>query len=147
MRISETFHIDRPPDVVFDYVSDPSKLGDWQTGNRSVEPLGAGPVGQGSRFRERTKPPGMREFEQITEFADFDRPGRLRVHVVDGPQPVDGTWTFAQDGAGTRVSFVAEGDLRGPMRLLEPLVKRAMARQFAGYHRNLRRNVEAAERA
>jgi hypothetical protein len=66
---------------------------------------------------------------------------------VDGPQPVDGTWTFAQDGAGTRVSFVAEGDLRGPMRLLEPLVKRAMARQFAGYHRNLRRNVEAAERA
>jgi hypothetical protein len=27
------------------------------------------------------------------------------------------------------------------MRIGEPLVKRMMARQFAGYHRNLQRNV------
>jgi hypothetical protein len=29
------------------------------------------------------------------------------------------------------------------MRLLEPLTKRMMARQFAGYHEKLRQNVEA----
>jgi hypothetical protein len=28
------------------------------------------------------------------------------------------------------------------MKLLEPLVSRVVARQFAGYHRNLRRIVE-----
>jgi hypothetical protein len=27
------------------------------------------------------------------------------------------------------------------MRIGEPVVKRAMARQFAGYHRNVQRNV------
>lgn len=143
MRVVETFYVDRSPNVVFEYVTNPANLGDWQTANRSVEQLSDGAPGLGSRFRERTKPPGMREFEQITEFVEFDRPTRLHVHVVEGPHLIDGTWSFEPSANGTRVSFVAEGDLRGPMRLLEPLVKRIMARNFAGYHRNLRRNVEA----
>jgi hypothetical protein len=45
-------------------------------------------------------------------------------------------------GDGTRVHFAAEGQLRGAMRLLQPITRRLIARQFAGYHRNLRRNVE-----
>ena len=144
MRIVEIFHVRRPCEVVFDYLADPSKLGEWQTSSRSVEPLTAGPPGRGSRFRERTKPPGgAREFEQITEFSEFERPSRLRVHVVEGPQPIDGMWSFEPDADGTRVTFLAEGELRGPARFLGPLVKSLIARQFAGYHRNLRRNLEA----
>jgi len=38
---------------------------------------------------------------------------------------------------------VAEGQLSGVMSLLEPVVRRIVARQFAGYHRNLQRNVES----
>jgi hypothetical protein len=64
------------------------------------------------------------------------------VHVVEGPYPVDGTWTFEPVGAGTRVRFVAEGELTGLMRALQPLAKRLADRQFAAYHRNLRRNLE-----
>ena len=142
VRIVETFHVDRPPEVVFDYLSDPSKLGDWQTSNRLIEPVNDSPVGLGSRFRERTKPPGGRTFEQITEFSEFDRPRRLKVHVVEGPQQIDGTWSFDPAGDGTRVTFVAEGDLRGPVRFVGPAVKCMIARQFTSYHRNLRRNVE-----
>jgi hypothetical protein len=40
------------------------------------------------------------------------------------------------------VSFTAEDDLHGPTRFVEPILKWMMARQFAAYHRNLRRNVE-----
>jgi hypothetical protein len=95
----------------------------------------------GTRVRERTKPPGGKEFEQIVEFAEFDRPRRFRVHIVEGPQPIDGTWAFKPEGAGTKVSFVAEGELRGAMRFIAPIVQRLIARQFAGYHRNLRDNL------
>jgi hypothetical protein len=42
------------------------------------------------------------------------------------------------------VTFVAEGEMSGLMRIGGPVVKRAMARQFAGYHRNVQRNVAAA---
>jgi hypothetical protein len=62
--------------------------------------------------------------------------------VPDQDRPVDGTWTFEPDGDATRVHFVAEGEVRGLMKLLEPIASRALARRFAGYHRNLRQHVE-----
>jgi uncharacterized protein YndB with AHSA1/START domain len=143
MRVEQTFTVARPPEAVFDEVTDPAKLATWQTSKTAVTPLTDGPPRLGSRVRERTRAPGGREFEQVVEFTEFDRPRRLRAHVVEGPQPIDGTWSFSPDGDGTRVDFVAEGRLRGPARLLAPVVKRVLARQFAGYHENLRRNVEA----
>ena len=42
--------------------------------------------------------------------------------------------------------FVAQGELPGAMRLLSPLLGRLMARQFAGYHRTLRANLEEPAR-
>jgi uncharacterized protein YndB with AHSA1/START domain len=103
VHVEETFVIARPPEVVFDYVTNPANLSSWQTSNRSVEQLTDGPPGLGSRFRERTKPPMGKEFEQVTEFTEFDRPRRLHVHIVEGPYPVDGTWIFDSAGDGTRV--------------------------------------------
>lgn len=144
MRVDETFSVARSPEVVFDYVTDPSKLADWQTAHTSVEQLTNGPPKLGTRVRERTKAGPGQEFEQIVEFVEFDRPRRLRVHVVEGPYPIDGIWAFEAEGDGTRVTFTAEGELRGATRAFEPVFKRLIARQFAGYHRNLRRNVERA---
>ena len=143
MRVEQTFTVARPPEVVFDYLTDPSKLAEWQTAKTAVEPLTEGPPRKGTRQRERTKGPGGREFEQVTEFVEFDRPRHVAVSVVEGPYPIDGAWTFAPEGDGTRVHFVAEGPLPGFTRLLEPLAKRVIKRRFAGYHELLRRNVEA----
>jgi uncharacterized protein YndB with AHSA1/START domain len=143
MRISQTFDVARPPEAVFDYLTDPATLRDWQTSKTRVEPLTEGPPRAGYRVREWTKPPGGKEFEQVVEFTEFQRPRRVHVHIVEGPYPVDGTWSFTPAGDGTSVEFVAEGELRGVMRLAQPIVKRMLDRQFAGYHANLRRNVEA----
>jgi uncharacterized protein YndB with AHSA1/START domain len=143
MRIEQTFHVDAPPEAVFDYVTDASKLASWQTTKTYVEKLTDGPPGLGTRVRERTKPPGAKEFEQVVEFTEFERPRRLHVHIVEGPYPIDATYTFEPDGDGTRAAFVAEGPLSGLMRLLEPVMKRTMSRQFAGYHEKLRQHVEA----
>jgi uncharacterized protein YndB with AHSA1/START domain len=143
VKITERFVVAVPPEVVFDYITEPSKLAAWQTSKTLVEKLTDGPPGLGTRVRERTKPPGAKEFEQIVEFTEFDRPRRFHVHIVQGPYPIDGTWTFEPDGDKTVVSFTAEGVLRGPMHYVEPIFKRLMARQFAAYHRNLRRNVQA----
>lgn len=143
MRIEQTFFVSRPPEVVFDYLTNPANLADWQTSKTSVEPLTDGAPRLGTRVRERTKPPGGKEFEQIVEFTEFDRPVRVHAHIVEGPYPIDGTWSFESDGDGTRVRFVAEGELRGAMRVLQPVTKLIMGRQMAGSHRNLRRNVEA----
>jgi uncharacterized protein YndB with AHSA1/START domain len=142
MRVEETFVVARPPEIVFDYVTNPANLSSWQTSSSVVEQLTDGPAGPGARFHERVKPPVGKEFEQVTEFAEFDRPRRLHVHVIEGPYPVDGTWLFEPDGTGTRVHFIAEGEAKGLMKVLGPIAARLLARRFAAYHRNLRRNVE-----
>ena len=138
MRVEETVAIARPPEVVFDYMSDPRNLAAWQTSKTSVEQLTPGPPGLG------TQPAKGKEFEQIVEFTEFDRPHRLHVHIVEGPYPIDGTWTFEPDGAGTRLHFVAEGPLRGLLWLFTPLAKLTVRRQFVVYHRKLRSNLESA---
>ena len=145
MRIEQTFTVARPPEAVFDYLTDPSKLAQWQTAKTSVKLLTDGPLRQGTRVRERMKQPGGKEFEQVVEFTEFDRPNRVHTHIVEGPQPIDGTWSFEPDGDSTRVRFVAEGPLRGAMRLLGPLARRMIDRQFRGYHENLRARLEAAD--
>src|SRR5262249_2575214 len=141
-RITETFIAAAPPEVVFDYMTDPSNLASWQTSKTLVEPLTEGPTRLGTRVRERTKPRGAKEFEQVVEFTEFERPARFHVHIVEGPYPLDGEWTLKPQRDATRVTFVADGELSGPMRFVEPIVKRLMAREFAGYHRNLCRNLE-----
>jgi uncharacterized protein YndB with AHSA1/START domain len=144
VRVEQTFHVGAPPEPVFDFVTDASKLASWQTSKTSVEKLTEGPPALGTRVRERTKPPGGKEFEQVVEFTEFERPSRLHVHIVEGPYPIDATYSFEPDGDRTKVTFLAEGPLSGAMRLLEPVTKRLMARQFAGYHDKLRQHVEAA---
>ena len=111
MLVEQAFSVSRPPEIVFDYLANPSNVPDWQTPKFSVEQLTDGPPGLGTRVRERTKPPFGKEFEQLVEFTEFDRPRRVRVHIVEGPYPIDGTWSFEPDGAGTRVNFTADGEL------------------------------------
>ena len=143
VRIEQTFTVMRPRASVFDYMTDPANLRSWQTSKTRVESLTDGPPRAGYRVREWTKVPGRKEFEQVVEFTIFERPGRLHTHIVEGPQPIDGTWVLSEAGAGTRVSFVAEGPLRGLMRLAEPIVRWMIHRQFLVYHENLRRNLES----
>ena len=147
MRIEQSFSVSRPPEVVFDYLTNPANLAAWQTSKTSVEQLTSGAPQLGTRVRERTKGPRGKEFEQIVEFTEFDRPARVRAHIVEGPYPIDGTWSFVADGAETRVDFVAEGELPGVPRLLEPFAKRLIARQMARHHQNLRRTLEAGDEA
>jgi carbon monoxide dehydrogenase subunit G len=143
MRVEQTFTVRRPPAEVFAYMTDPANLKAWQPTKVSVEPLTEGPPRLGYRIKERTKI-GLRQWDQIVEFTEFE-PGRaLSTHIVEGSVPVDGRWVLQDDGAGgARVHFVAEGELTGFMRLIEPVLRRGIARSFRQYHALLAQNVEA----
>jgi hypothetical protein len=39
VKVEQAFRVARPPDVVFDYLTSPSNLADWQTSKTSVEQL------------------------------------------------------------------------------------------------------------
>jgi hypothetical protein len=142
MRIEQSFHVRRPPDEVFAYMTDPAHLAEWQDSKLAVEPLTDGPPRRGYRVKERTRI-GLRTWDQVVEFTAFE-PGRvLETHIVEGSVPVDGRWELRDDGAGgADVDFTAWGDLSGPARLAAPLLKAGIARSFRHYHELLARNVE-----
>ena len=103
--------------------------------------------GLGTRVRERTKPARGKEFEQIVEFTEFQRPQRLHVHIVEGLDRSTGPGlSKCVDGDRTRLHFVAEGSLRGLLWLVSPLAKLTISRQFAAYHQRLRDNLELLAR-
>ena len=137
MRITETFTVACPPEDVFAYMVEPENLAKWQTTKTFVTPIGQGAPRLGYRVREGNRV-GPRRWEQVVEFVEFE-PGRaFGVRVVEGP-PSGGRWEFEPDGEGTRVRFAAE--FEAP-RLLAPVLEPVMRRQFRGYHRRLRDQVE-----
>ena len=137
IRITDDFSIGRPPNEVFAFMVDPENLAKWQTIKTSVTPLTEGPPRQGYLVREASRI-GLRRWEQVVEFTEFE-PGRVfAVRVVEGP-PSGGRWRFEPDGAGTRAHFDAEFEAPRP---LAPLMKPLIRRQFRGFHRNLRAQLE-----
>jgi len=137
---STTVEIARPPDEVFAFVTDPSKLSAWQDAEE-VQQLTEGPVRAGTRFREVHKAMGQRRVE-LTEVVECD-PGRLfHIRVVEGP-PVDGRWEFAPTPAGgTRVTLTPIAHLPGRARIANRAMERMTAPAFRRFHRRLKRALE-----
>ena len=112
---STTVEIARPPDEVFAFLTDPTKLSAWQDAEE-VQRLTEGPVQAGTRFRDVHKAMGRRRVE-LTEVVECDRGRLFHIRVVEGP-PVDGRWEFALTPAGgTRLTLTPLAHLPGRARI------------------------------
>jgi uncharacterized protein YndB with AHSA1/START domain len=143
MRFEQTIQIDRPPEDVFAYMTDTSKLATWQTTTVDVLRDREGPLVQGERLREVHAAPLGRRVRSTVEVAECDPPRAFALRILDGPLPLDGSWTLEAVDGSTRLHFVGQGALHGPMRLLDGLATRSLAKQFLGHHRRLKAALEA----
>lgn len=138
---TQSTEIERSPDEVFAYLTDPSKLSTWQDAEE-VAQLTPGPLGAGTRLREVHKALGRRRVE-ITEFVVYEPGRRFDIRVVEGP-PIDGRWDFEPSAAGTRLTFTPIVRLKGSWQRFEPVVVLATLVAFRRFHRRLKRALEAA---
>ena len=143
MRFEHDVIIDRPPDAVFAVLTDPDRLAEWQPTTVEVRRSAAGPLSRGERFQEVHKAMGRR-LESTFEVADYEPGRRFTLHAVDGPMLLDGHWDLAAADGGTRLHFVGEGPVKGPMKLFEGPLSRSLDKRFRGYHATLKRLVEAS---
>jgi uncharacterized protein YndB with AHSA1/START domain len=137
VRIEDTFEVERSPEEVFAYLTDPDRLHEWQTSTVEVRRTHSGPLTVSERFREVHAAMG-RKLESTVEVAESSPPSAFALKILDGPMPLDGRWTFERLDGGTRVRFVGEANVRGPKKLARPL----LARQFRGYHQLLKQRLE-----
>lgn len=140
---SSTLDIDRTPEVVFGYATDPTKFPEWQTDVVSVEWEGAGGL-LGSRFTtKRRVPGGMQSYvQEVTQLAPFRTwavkgvEGTLRPNASVDIEPID-------SGMRSRVTFTLSYSASGAGRLLVPLVERATPRQANRSYQRLKQILES----
>ncbi|MGB2709985.1 MAG: SRPBCC family protein [Conexibacter sp.] len=134
--------IARPAAEVFAYVTDPTKLSTWQTNTVSAVPEGEGPIGVGTRLREVHRGPGGRELASVVEVSEYEPDRAFALRMVEGPLPIHARIAFEPTERGTRMRFTGHGQLRGPLRLVQPLLAHTLKRQFANHCATLKRVLE-----
>ncbi len=119
--------IDCPRQTVARFVEDSANDPRWIAGITEARVLTSGPFGAGTRVTRIAKFM-RRTITYVLEVAEY-RPAELvAMRSVEGPFPMDVTYSFATEGAGTRVAIRNEGGPGGPMRLLSPITARMVRR-------------------
>jgi hypothetical protein len=135
--------LEQQPERAFDFFVDFPNEPTWNPECLKVEKTSAGPVGVGTTYTGK-----MRRVGQITtEIVALDRPSSFS--TVERSRGAEGTFDFRftpYDG-GTLMEITMRLQPRGPMRLLEPLMRRMVPRMLADLRENARRGLDAADRA
>lgn len=142
--IVSSIDIARPPGEVFAYVSDPSRLAEWQESVVNAHTEGGGPPAVGSKAIT-TRRIGRRERTMTMEMTNIDPPTSWGVRGIDGPVRgiVNGTVEPLNDGGRSRVTIELDFEGHGLGKLLVPLVVRRQAqKEMPRNLRNLKGRLE-----
>jgi carbon monoxide dehydrogenase subunit G len=127
IRIELTVEVARPPEDVFEFLSDIERLPEWQTS--AVEAHTDGPLAEGSRVAEKRRLLG-REVDTELEVAAYEPPKRLTLRSLGGPVDFTVDHELTARGGGTVLRFVAEAQPGGLLRLTEPVLARRAEQEF-----------------
>jgi uncharacterized protein YndB with AHSA1/START domain len=127
--IVESVEISRRPEDVFSYVTDPSRLPEWQESVVSVRRQDDAPLAVGSRAVV-TRRVGRREWPMTAEVSELNPPRSWGIRGVDGPVRgnVKGIIEPLGDGERSRVTIALDFEGHGIGKLLVPLIVRRQAR-------------------
>ena len=145
-RYQATIQSHRPPAETFDYLATFSNAAEWDPGVLPGEQLDPGPVRLGTRFRLVVPFLGLRV--PLTYRVTSYQPGHeVVLAATSGLLHVTDKIMVTGSTDGSAVSYDAEARLRGPLHLLDPLLRpgfRAVAdRAAAGLAQALSRNPGA----
>lgn len=138
MQIEASVVIDRPVDAVFrftaaDHVANHPR---WDPAVRRIEPLDAGPLGRGSRFRIDRRTAG-REEARVFEVTEWEAPHRFTIETHDPNFRLRLIEALRPEGTDrTLMTLVGEAEIGGLRGLLAPLIR---GRQQEGLQANLER--------
>jgi hypothetical protein len=119
---AHTIEIERPPEVVFAFVSEPRMYPRWQPSLVRVDPHHRGPLRLGSEATEVRRFLG-RELETTWTCVEYEPCKRSAIECADGLVPFRGTFILQPWVAGTRFTWTVELS-GGAARLGGPLVSR-----------------------
>jgi carbon monoxide dehydrogenase subunit G len=140
MQMEHTVVIQRPPSEVFAYLTDVSKLPEWQTS--ASEATVEGEMRLGAHVHEVRSMLGKRA-ESTLEVSEFEPDRKFSLRVVSGPLPFEVRHTLTEDDGGTRLDWVGEADTSKFPRFAVRMVAGAVEAQFKADLERLKSLLEA----
>lgn len=120
--------IDKPPEMVAAFTSDPTNAPKWYVNIKSVEWKTEPPVRVGSRVAFTAQFMG-RQLAYTYEVVELVPNTRFVMRTAEGPFPMETTYRWEPVGNGsTRMSLRNRGEPAGFSRIAAPLMASAMAR-------------------
>lgn len=121
VSVERTFTVAKPPQFVVDYLKDFGHAADWDPGTRSCDRLDAGPVVEGSTWRNVSVFKG-RTTELTYRLARLE-PARLTFVGENKTATTTDDLTVRPVEGGTSITYHAEIDFRGLVALAEPFLR------------------------
>jgi uncharacterized protein YndB with AHSA1/START domain len=140
-----TVEINRSPEDVFAYVTNPTRFTEWQDTVVSAHAEDDNPVHVGSRV-VMTRKMGAREQTMTSEVTEHQPPLSYAFRIIDGPVRASGKGRFEPLDGGSRTRFTFQLDFvgHGIGKVLVPLVVRKQAaKELPQSHANLKQRLEA----
>ncbi len=140
-----TVEIDRTPEDVFAYVTDPTRFTEWQDSVVSASVPSSEPLHPGSTF-EMTRKMGSREQTMTSEITEYVPSSSYAFQVIDGPVRAHGKGRFEPIDSGARTRFTFELDFKGHgigLVLVPLVVRRNAAKELPATHAKLKERLEA----
>ena len=141
-KVTNRITIVRPIDDVFAVLTDVEKTGRWFPGDVEERWTSPPPHGVGSTRHAVVTMFGRRSENDAVTTA-YDPPFRAAMQGTTPNAPFLVTLIFAPDGVATEVKVVSEITLRGPSRVLGPLVAFVYGRAWARGLANLKSLMES----
>jgi uncharacterized membrane protein len=136
--------IARPLSEVAGYAADPDNAPEWYENIESVSWRTEPPLQVGSEMTFVARFMGRR-LTYVYRTVEFEPQRRLVMRTLDGPFPMETTYTWSDAGAGkTRMTLRNKGGATGLMGLLAPLEAIAVRRATKKDLRRLRAILESA---
>ena len=142
IEVVETIQVDRPPDEVFGFWADWTNNPTWQNGMRSCTWTSEPPLQLGSTYDQQASFLG-RPIVSSFEVVEYEPGAMIRIRTTAGTMPLDITRRVSPGpNGGSTLTATIRGNPGGPMRLLNPLTRRMVARNV---HRDYQRLKELLE--
>ena len=131
--------INRSAEAIFDYLADMRHEPEWLPGASDVRQTSEGPVEQNTTFEGSYARAGRVQC-RITE---HDRPSRLTIHGDAAGMSFDDTITLSAADGGTRLEAVMRTAPKGLFKLVAPMMRRVIDKQFQSNWEKLKSVLEA----
>jgi hypothetical protein len=129
MLVERSGTIKQPVERVFKYVSTPENDPTWVPASFRHHKISPGPLRVGSITEEDVAFLGRR-MRYVWEVCHYEPPSAFSARTLSGPLPFTIHLLFESVDSATELTLVVDAELRGVYKLMGPLMKWVVQRQF-----------------